>query len=75
MRARYGNEVMDRANARTAQLTQEQYWAMATLEGRSGPDWRPRSGPGPIRPGTWAGPGPAAQSLAFPLLGGALVQP
>lgn len=32
VRARYGNEVMDRANARTAQLTQEQYWAMTTLE-------------------------------------------
>ena len=31
VRARYGNEVMDRANARTAQLTQEQYWAMTTL--------------------------------------------
>ena len=47
--ARYGNEVMDRANARTAQLTQEQYWAMATLEGeiRTGLEAAVRSGADP----------------------------
>ena len=49
VRARYGNEVMDRANARTAQLTQEQYWAMATLEGeiRTGLEAAVRSGADP----------------------------
>ena len=44
---------MDRANARTAQLTQEQYWAMATLEGeiRTGLEAAVRSGADPAGDG------------------------
>lgn len=70
VRARYGNEVMDRA-AYTG--------AVLGYGHAGGGDPDRTGGRGPVRGrsgrGRGAGPGHAAQSLAFPLLGGALVQP